>query len=282
MHTNKINDLLTVSLVIYKHSFNSIKPTLDSLLGYTGNIKIYIINNSTDESVKSQLESIPEIEYIKSKNNIGYGAANNLAIHKIINHSKYHLVINPDVYFEPNMLEQLIGFMEADEKIGLLTPKIFYPNGQIQYLCKLLPTPMDLFIRRFVRIKAFQKAHNHNYEMKYTGYDDIMYIPYVSGCFMLFNVRALNEIGLFDERIFMYIEDADISRRMYKRYKVLFFPNVQVHHKYQKGSYNNLLLTLYHIHGAFIYFNKWGWFFDHERKKINQQLKKEQNYLYEE
>ena len=108
MHTNKTNDLLTVSLVIYKHSFNSMKPTLDSLLDYSGNINIYVINNSTDESVKSQLDSIPEVEYIRSKKNIGYGAANNLAIHKIINQSKYHLVINPDVYFEPNTLEQLI------------------------------------------------------------------------------------------------------------------------------------------------------------------------------
>jgi GT2 family glycosyltransferase len=99
-----------------------------------------------------------------------------------------------------------------------------------------------------------------------------MNIPYLSGCFMFFRTTALKEIGLFDERIFMYIEDADITRRMHKKYKTIFLPSVTVYHHYAKGSYKNFKLMLYNIHGAVIYFNKWGWVFDSERKRINAEV----------
>ena len=70
----------------------------------------------------------------------------------------------------------------------------------------------------------------------------------------------------------MYLEDTDLSRRIYRVAKNIFYPYVHIYHNYGKGSYINKKLLRYHIQSAIKYFNKWGWFFDSERKKINQEI----------
>ena len=64
--------------------------------------------------------------------------------------SKYHIVVNPDIYFEEGTIESLTEYMDNNPDVGQIMPKVFYPNGELQYLCKLLPTPSDLIFRRFL------------------------------------------------------------------------------------------------------------------------------------
>ena len=73
--------------------------------------------------------------------------------------------------------------------------KILYPNGEVQYLCKLLPTPLDLFGRRFIPFKAFQEKRNAWYEMHWSGYEKVMEVPSLSGCFMFIRTDILKRIG---------------------------------------------------------------------------------------
>lgn len=83
-------------------------------------------------------------EYIFNNKNIGYGAAHNIALRKSIEQSTdYHLVVNPDITFESEILDKIATFMNKNTEIGHLMPKVFYPNVQIQYLCKLLPALYD-------------------------------------------------------------------------------------------------------------------------------------------
>jgi hypothetical protein len=96
-----------------------------------------------------------------------------------------------------------------------------------------------------------------------------MNIPYLSGCFMFFRTKALQDVGLFDERFFMYMEDVDLSRRMHSKYKTIFLPTVSIYHEYEKASYKNFKSLKMHLKSSIQYFNKWGWFIDKERKKIN-------------
>ena len=72
----------------------------------------------------------------------------------------------------------------------------------------------------------------------------------------------------FDKRYFMYMEDVDLSRRMFK-YGNYFFPEVKIIHNFNKSSFKSLKMTFKHVESAIKYFNKWGWFSDQERKKIN-------------
>jgi hypothetical protein len=159
--------------------------------------------------------------------------------------------------------------MDKHPNAGLVMPKVLNCEGKVQMLCKLLPTPVNLATRRFLPYSWFQGL-NTIYEMAHTGYDRVMNVPFLSGCFMLFRTSALKEVGLFDEQFFLYAEDTDLSRRMHLQFDTLFFPDAEICHVHVRGSYKDFGLTLQNIKSAFQYFNKWGWFFDEERKFLNR------------
>lgn len=263
---------LTVSIVLYKSNQGKLKAAIDSLSKCSLNFRCYLVDNSPTDALRT-LTTDPRFEYIFNNKNLGFGKAHNIAMRRAIINAKYHLVLNPDIYFSGGVLEELFNYMEQHSEVGLITPRILYPDGNTQYLCKLLPTPVDLFARRFLGDNPWTNDRNREYEMRDSGYDSTMNVPYLSGCFMFLRSSTLQDVGLFDERIFMYIEDADLTRRIYKKYQTLFYPKVHVYHHYAKGSYKNFKLMMYNIHGAMVYFFKWGWFFDKERRVINKKTK---------
>lgn len=265
---------LSVSLVAYCHTYEMLKPTIDCVLRTRLSLKLYIIDNSPSSLLGDQLPDDPRLEYRFQNRNLGYGTAHNIVMRDDNLAGTYHLVLNPDVTFEPGVLEKLYDFMEKNPDVGNIIPKVLYPDGRLQYLCKLLPTPMDWIGRIFIPVKAIQKRINENFEMHFADYDRIMNIPFLSGCFMFFRTSALREVGIFDENIFMYCEDADLNRRMFMKYRTLHYPEVTIYHAYSKGSYKNFRLLRIHIRGAIYYMNKWGWLFDKTRKRINREVKR--------
>jgi GT2 family glycosyltransferase len=262
---------INVSIVVYKNNIEQIRRIVNCVISESAYInKIHLIDNSPTKQLCEMPALNGKIEYIFNNQNLGYGQAHNLGFkNSIENGIKYHLVLNPDIYFEKGVIEKLFMFMEKAADIGLVMPKILYPDGSVQYLCKLLPTPIDLIRRRFFPGNFFNKQ-NSFYELRFTGYDKIMDVPYLSGCFMFVRTEALNNAGLFDERFFMYLEDVDISRRIHECYRTVYYPEVSVFHEYEKGSYKNRKLLNYHLLSAIKYFNKWGYFFDQNRRKINK------------
>ena len=105
-------------------------------------------------------------------------------------------------------------------------------------------------------------------------------VAYHQGSFMFFRVGAFKHVGLFDERYFMYPEDIDITRRMHKCYKTMYWPEVQIVHAHRAASYKSKKMLKIHIWNMIKYFNKWGWLFDKERKMWNQQLLRDLNYKH--
>ncbi len=260
---------LTCSIVLYKNDPEILKQAIVSFLATDLNVKLFLIDNSPTDDLVGMVND-DRIEYFHNPSNPGFGAAHNIAIKKFIKISKFHLILNPDVSFKVGVLEEIIHFMFQDEMIGLLMPKVLYPDGKIQYLCKLLPTPYDWIGRRFNPINSVIEKRNEEFELKFTGYSKIMNVPYLSGCFMFIRLAALKNVGFFDERIFMYGEDADLCRRLFEfGYKNIYFPNVSIVHAFQKGSHKSFRLTWVGIKSAIYYFNKWGWFIDNKRDLIN-------------
>jgi len=264
---------INASIVLYHDEKVQLMRAIESFLSTRLSVKLYLIDNSSNDNLKELEKLDNRIVYIFNNANLGYGKAHNIAIKKSIGDGvPYHLVLNPDVYFDKGVIEELYEYMEENPDVGSVMPKVLYPDGELQYLCKLLPTPLDLILRRFIPSKKWKEKRNEIYELRFTGYDKIMNIPYLSGCFMFLRVDILKKVGLFDERFFMYLEDTDLSRRIYRVTKNIFYPYVHIYHEYGKGSYKNKKLLMYHIQSAIKYFNKWGWFNDSERKKINQEI----------
>jgi GT2 family glycosyltransferase len=272
-------DIVT-SIVTFKNDKDILKNTIDSFLRTDLKSHLYVIDNSPTDDLKNVC-ACRNVEYIFTNDNLGFGAGHNIALGKSIGESKYHLVLNPDIFFEPGILEKLFNYMEENQEVGLVMPKICYTDGSTQYLCKLLPTPIDLILRRFNLkiLRAIFKKRLQNYELRFTGYGKIMDVPHLSGCFMFIRTEALSRVGLFDERFFMYLEDVDLSRRIHKCYRTMYYPEVSVFHEYEKGSYKNSKLLIYHLWSAVRYFNKWGYFFDKERREINKKVMEKLNAL---
>lgn len=205
--------------------------------------------------------------------NLGYGAAHNVAMRLACKHSRYHVVLNPDILFDSDVLFKLKKFLDINNDITEVMPKVVYPDGELQRLCKLLPTPFDLFARRFIKLQSLINKSNERYELIKSGYDKIMDVPCLSGCFMFLRSSDIVKHKLyFDDRFFMYLEDFDLIRRCGRVGRTVYYPDATIVHDHQKMSYQSKKAMWIHVKSAIKYFNKYGWFFDSERRKINQEV----------
>lgn len=265
--------LISGSIVLYKADF-TVREAIKSFLNTKLPVKLYLVDNSPTTYLQELLKDIlldVRVEYIHTNKNIGFGAAHNLAMKKSLSQSTYHLVLNPDVSFKVNVLPSIYNYMEANQDVGLLMPKVLYPTRSTQYICKLLPSPHDLIFRRFLP-GNFSNKQLKQYDLRSSGYNTIMEVPILSGCFMFMRSSVLKNIGLFDERFFLYLEDTDLCRRFFKVAKNIFYPAVFIIHDHERGSYKNLKLLYIHTKSAISYFNKWGWWRDKEREAINKNV----------
>lgn len=153
--------MITASIVLYKTPISQIETIIKSIEDANCINKLYIIDNHSTEDNKQIFKgcSIEKIvEYIPHENT-GYGSSHNIALKKAIEFgSDYHVILNPDIVFEKNVLEELLKYMEQNEDVVYILPKVNYPNGDLQYLCRRLPYVWDLFARRFgTKLKVMQK-----------------------------------------------------------------------------------------------------------------------------
>ncbi|HEY6974671.1 MAG TPA: glycosyltransferase [Chitinophagaceae bacterium] len=262
---------LTISVVLYKNNPSELRQLVNCISQTQLNYELFLIDNSPTDALKTFGEE-ENIRYYFINKNMGFGKAQNIAIRNALDKSEYHLILNPDISFKKGTLEDIYAFMEANSDIGQLMPKVYYDNGNIQKLCKLLPHPADLIGRRFFLNFTPAQKRNKTYELNGFAYDKVLDIPCLSGCFMFIRSSVLRQVGGFDPRYFMYLEDIDLTRRINKVSRTVFYPNAQVKHAFKKGSYGSIRLLRYHIVSAIKYFNKWGWFFDDERDIFNKEV----------
>lgn len=268
--------MITVSIVTYKTDLEELTLCLQSLNSPLVS-KIFIVDNSQEKYIKDFCTQYTNVIYIGSEN-VGYGAGHNQALRKVLDtDDKYHIVLNSDVYFKPDVLDKLVRYMDTHEDVAQVQPNIVFPNGEMQYTCRMLPTPANLIFRRFLPKPMVEKM-NYKYLLQYNDHTQEMNVPYHQGSFMFFRTECFKKVGLFDERFFMYPEDIDITRRMHKHYRTMFWPGVTVVHAHRAASYKSKKMLRIHMENMIKYFNKWGWIFDKERSEWNKQLLEETGF----
>ncbi len=261
--------MLTVSIVTYQTPDTELLDCLDSLIS-ADVARIIIVDNSSSTATRMIAES-RNVYYIPS-HNIGYGAAHNIAIRKAIDlGADYHLVINSDIHFNGADLGRMVRFLEQNQDVVALHPDVRNPDGSRQFTARRLPTPIDVFGRRFLPSRVMERR-NRKYLLMDADLSKPIDVPYFQGSFMMLRTSGLKDSGLFDERFFMYPEDIDLIRRLHRIGRTLYWPEVKVVHDHHAGSYHSWRLLRIHVINMCRYFSKWGWWHDRERRAFNRRL----------
>tara|TARA_B110000093_G_scaffold119800_1_gene128311 strand:+ start:1286 stop:2053 length:768 start_codon:yes stop_codon:yes gene_type:complete len=249
-----IDKNITASIVVYNEDPIELENVINSFLGSPFSNKIYIIDNSPTNWLEEKIIG-DNIEYVFSGSNIGFGRGHNSILDTIEQLSDYHLILNPDVFFQSEILEKLINQLEKDTQLSMVAPKVSYPSKELQYTARKFPTIIELLCR----FLGVFKHYTDNKEYKNDNLLFSFFPDFVQGSFMLFKTKDFIDLKGFDQRYFMYMEDVDICRRIdLSGKKKLYFPKVEVTHTHRKGSSKNIRLFFIHMSSIIKYFMKWG------------------------
>jgi len=197
----------------------------------------------------------------RNSENLGYGRAANRLFKALPKPAPWVAVLNTDLYWQPGSFETLLGWLASQHDVVAAVPQILSPSGQVERLTKRDPSFIALCSRRFLprRIKpAWLRRLDARFTMDDQNLQTIFDVPYLSGCCLLVRSDCYAALGGFDPAYFLYLEDADLSRRLRPLGRCLHLPIAAVTHGWGRGSHRSAWLTLVNIWSAVIYFRRWG------------------------
>jgi GT2 family glycosyltransferase/glycogen synthase len=221
---------------------------------------IFVEDNASIDGVDRINQQFPQVKVNINHTNIGFGAATNQAIKK--GKSPYIVLINPDSKVEKGLFDTALDYLISHPKIGIIGPRIYDSDGGIQGSARSFPTPLTALFGRqsfFTRLFPHNRITRANLLANQNDGKTPMAVDWVSGACMLIKREAIDEVGLLDERFFMYWEDADWCHRMRKAgWNVVYFPLATVFHYVGKSSNKLLFRSIFEFHkSVYILFNKY-------------------------
>ncbi len=257
VNTNEKEEILKALSTLFENSKNS---GLD--------IGVVVVDNNSSDNVEELIEMFPRVVVVKQEKNQGFGASHNRAFEAM--EAEYYFVLNPDTEFfgEISVLKKMYDYMQAHSKIGILGPKIVYPDGSLQYSCFRFP----LFVQPFFRRTLFGqigrgKELNDKFLMKDFDHLTERPVDWLMGSALFVRAAALKDVGGFDKRFWMYAEDSDLCRRFWeKNWGVYYYPKAALQHTLGRASSRvpgiiyPLIKNKYaraHLLSWFKYFWKW-------------------------
>lgn len=233
-----------ISFSIVSHGHGPMLPALLSRLLNFPEVAQVIVTLNITELVSFPSDS--RVQLVHNQAPLGFGANHNQAF--AIATSPYFCVLNPDITFAANPFPRLLGSF-SDSDIGLVAPMVKNKESGVEDSVRTFLTPMSILRRRLLgqrEVYRFQEG------------DPNFCVEWVGGMCMLFPSSAYAAINGFDERYFMYVEDADICTRLWLAgYKVLACPSALVIHDARRASRKNWQHFRWHITSLFRYFWKY-------------------------
>ena len=272
MDSKIITNRLPVNLVLvnYGNQTQMAIQCLDSIFRFHPELKqqtIVIDNDSNNDGAKHIKQKYPEIRIIPSKFNMGLGTAINWGVYNA--DQKYILYLNNDILVkDANTIPEMVSYLEKNNEIALLGPKLVNRNKSIQLSCRKFPTVKFITYRR-TGLGKFKFAKKYMDDMMMADFDHntIKEVDWIFGAAMMIRRDAIYDIGMMDERFFLYFEDVDLCRRFWEAgYKVVYFPRVNMTHYHLResavatGLFRSLShkLTRIHILSGVKYFLKYS------------------------
>jgi hypothetical protein len=214
---------VTIIVVTYRGKGDTL-ACLKSLSELTyNNFRVIVVDqNSGDGTPEAVRAQYPVVEVIENPVNDGFTGGNNLGMRAALKHStKYLFLLNNDTVVEPGLLEKLVAPLEADRKVGIIGPTILY-FGEPEIIC-WAGSGID-WRGRSSSSKCGQSIKTLEMRMRETGT--------VSGCAMLIRRAVLEQVGLLDNRFFIYYEENDLCERARRvGWKLVYLPTAMLWHK---------------------------------------------------
>lgn len=234
-------------------------------------VVVHVVDNSQNQDGIKELlqEKYPQVKYIDPGGNVGFGKAQNMGLTS--QEANFYLALNPDCEFPEGekVLERMLDFFRKNSEVGMAAPKLLNSDGSLQYSCYRFPAFWDQIGRRLgwdKKSKFFRKRVDH-YLMRDFDHERTVPVDWIMGSFMLAKKEVVDSIGFFDDRFFMYFEDCDWCRRVWRAgWKVYYIHDIQVQHGHRRGSaekraWRSIItnpVTRIHIKSWMKYFWKWG------------------------
>jgi GT2 family glycosyltransferase len=222
-------------IIVTWNSQEYIRNCLDSIFLSSGNFNSEVIavdNGSSDQTTKIVEELYPHVNLIQNKTNLGYAKANNQGIEEA--RGEYILLLNPDTQVLEDALSLMHEFMEQNQKVGALGPKLLNPDRTVQSSCREFPT-FSTLIWEFLGIsQLFPKSKVFGrWRMGYFDFDKLKEVDQPMGSCLMLRRKILEDVGIFDENFEMFFNDVDLCYRIKKSgWKIYFYPDAKViHHK---------------------------------------------------
>jgi GT2 family glycosyltransferase len=214
-------------VTITYNSADILQPFLNCVWKQThSNFILYVIDNDSTDVTLSMLENEKDsrLRVVKNAKNFGVAKANNQGIRQaILDGCDQVLIINNDVEFESSLIQKLIK-IQIEEKCSLVTPKMMYYDN---------PNHIWYAGSWFIKKKGYLPLHRGMKQLDEGQYDKIVEVEYAPTCCLLAKKEVFQDIGLMDEKYFVYFDDTDFSYRVWedKRHKMFYYPDVKFYHK---------------------------------------------------
>lgn len=232
-----------------------------SLLQHTKEteLSLYLVDNASPDGTGERLRQAqarlgPRVQVLCLSENVGFGAGHN-AVLPVLN-SKYHAVVNPDITLDEDAIGKLCAFLDEHPDVVMATPQLLFPDGTPQYTAKRAPGFLSLLARQ-VPLACLKKTEEH-----YLMLDEDLTVPreidFCTGCFFVVRTDVFRQMQGFDEGYFMYVEDADITRKAQSYGKVYFTPCTHVYHAWHRSPNKSLKPFFQQISSMMRYWRKWG------------------------
>jgi GT2 family glycosyltransferase len=216
--------------------------------------EVWVVDNgSSDGSVGAIKEKYPHIKVIENRTNLGFAAANNLALERMDGH--YALLLNSDTVLTEGAVSELYNFMQENPETAITCGQLLNPDGSKQNSIANFPSLLSLVsnetLLRFLLPSRFPS--------KKREYRTPIEIDSCIGACMLIRKKAIDEVGFLDDRYFFFLEETDWAYRIKKAgWKILFVPAARIFHAQGKsvGIRSDARIMFYR--SRYLFFRKWS------------------------
>ena len=250
---------ISIIFVNYKTkdlTINAIKSVFEKTQGI--DFEIFVVdNNSQDGSIEAIEKEFPNINIIKSPVNAGFGAANNIAIKQA--KGKYILCLNTDTLLINNAIKIMYDFMEKveNQKVAVCGSVLFNKDLTLGICGGNFPNITEIFWKFGLRNILKKQYLKYKLTLTANEIDKQSNIDYVTGADILFRKSVLDEVGLFDEKFFMYFEETDLCKRIRdKGYDIKLVKDAKIIHLEGQSNKNTLQKKEISKRSEFYYFRK--------------------------